>query len=142
MSHLLNKLWNESPNCRKCGRVTNMPVNHSNKDDDASVQHLYPVGHPARATGVEHADAYVELWCRGCNAEDNKNNKLYTIVKGAYLGEYDEERYSYTLKRLKNMKVCGNVRRNGFTLYSAVLHEAEAMMPLVRACAAKLCKKF
>ena len=65
----VEKLWERSPFCRRCGKPTVIEWwrRQSIALNVATVQHRYSKDHPHRSKGNK-----TTLFCRGCNAEDNK----------------------------------------------------------------------
>lgn len=75
------RMWKEDPHCRKCGRLTKYKWKFR-EPDVATIEHVYPKGHPLRATHV-HVQI---LYCYDCNKKADwffhQTGQLYSEFEG------------------------------------------------------------
>lgn len=74
----LRELWKKDPTCRKCRRPTVLPDNNPVQPHTATVEHIYPKGHPDR----EKNKRKTTLYCHECNKIANifyhRTGRLYS----------------------------------------------------------------
>lgn len=101
------KLFNESPFCRRCNVL--MVMNNSRANNSCTIQHNKPKGH------IEY-NIDKTIWCHKCNQEDNNYkvlNKIFSLnifiqqylnIRHQLNGKFLIDDYVYQYKKSKLVK--------------------------------------